>query len=50
MIIKIRYFTGVLGHSVQVNADHYDYSTASNTQKMGVLEDVYSNVFNNKDK
>ncbi len=40
----------MLGHSVQVNADNYDYSTASNTQKMGALEDVYSNVFKNKGK
>jgi integrase len=40
----------MLGHSPQVNAYYYDYSTASNMQKMGALKDVYSSVFKNKDK
>ncbi|WP_026528475.1 tyrosine-type recombinase/integrase [Butyrivibrio sp. VCD2006] len=40
----------MLGHSAQVNAYYYDYSIASNSQKMDAAESLYSNVFNSKKK
>jgi len=35
----------MLGHTERVNAEHYDYSTAENTEKKQAVEKVYSKVF-----
>ena len=36
----------VLGHTERVNAEHYDYSTAVNSEKKQATEKMYSKVFN----
>ncbi len=49
-ILKNETVGEMLGHSAQVNAYYYDYSIASNSQKMDAAESLYSNVFNSKKK